>query len=150
MAAMNEPLHERFPDMQPITAPPALTTVNGIGMSVYGNRDYDAETRTYVKTQVFCLLFLPLFCVKAFRVADAPQGWYFIGRVPLSALAKAWNVLMILLIAGGIGLGSWAYHTNTPDYKARKKLEAGDQLAADGKIEEAAKLYRDVATGSTS
>src|SRR5439155_1971636 len=31
-----------------------------------------------------------------------------------------------------------------------KKLEEADQLAADGKLEQAAQLYRDVATGPTS
>src|SRR5712664_2803769 len=147
---MNEELQQRFPDLQPISSPPSLTTVNGIGPTVYGRRDFDPETGTYVKTQVFCVLFIPLFAMKAFRVADAPQGWYFLGRVPLSALAKAWNILMVLVIAAGIGLGSWAYHTSTPDYKARKKLEEADQLAADGKLEQAAQLYRDVATGPTS
>src|SRR5262245_29593490 len=86
-AAMNDYLNERFPEMEPISGPPTLSTINGIGSMVYGQRDFDAETGTYVKTQCFCLLFIPIMALKAFRVADAPGGgWYFLGRVPLSSL----------------------------------------------------------------
>ena len=85
---MNDFLQQRFPDMRPIAGPPSMTTVNGIGTSLYGSRDHDAETGTYIKTHVFCILFLPIFALKAYRVADAQPGWFFLGRVPLSAVAR--------------------------------------------------------------
>jgi tetratricopeptide (TPR) repeat protein len=146
----NDPFRDRFPDMQPITKVPSLSTVNGIGFTVYGKRDFDAETGTYVKTYVFCLLFIPLFAVRAYRVADAVPGWYFLGRVPLSGLAKFWNVLVLTLIVGGIGLGWWAHYSGTPEYKAGQLLAQADELAKEGKLEAAAKDYRTVALGSTS
>src|SRR5579859_146821 len=111
----NDPLRERFPDMEPITKVPSLSTVNGIGFTVYGRRDFDADTGTYVKTYVFCVLFIPLFAVRAYRVADARPGWFFLGRVPLSGLAKFWNFLVLALIASGIGAGWWHHYSGTPE-----------------------------------
>ena len=40
---------------------PALGILNGIGTTLYGRRDYDAGTNTYVATQWLVFLFLPLF-----------------------------------------------------------------------------------------
>src|SRR5438876_392677 len=147
---MSDYLQQRFPEMQPISGPPGLTTVNGIGAMVYGRRDHDEETGTYVKTYCFCILFIPLFAMRAYRVADAPQGWYFLGRVPLSALAKLWNLMVPLLIVAAIGIGMWVSHTGTPEYQAGRKLAEADALAADGKLERAAQIYKELADGATS
>ena len=103
---MNDELARRFPDMKSITAPPGLSTINGIGTTVVGRRDYDPETGTYVKTYVFCVLFIPIFTLAAYRVADAGQGWYFLGKVPLSRFARFWNSGVVLLIAGLAGCAS--------------------------------------------
>ena len=78
-------LAEKFPEMRPISAAPSLSTVNGIGMTLVGRRDYDDETRTYVKTHCFSILFIPILAAGAYRVLDTGQGgWYFLGKVPLS------------------------------------------------------------------
>jgi hypothetical protein len=146
----NDPLRERFPEMQPVRKAPGLSTVNGIGLAVYGARDFDAETGTYVKTHVFCVLFIPIFALGAYRVADAHPGWYFLGRVPLSALAKLWNFLVLFLIVGGAGAGWWVHHTGTPEYQAGRKIAEADELAEEGKLAAAAERYRDVALGKTS
>jgi len=142
-------LESRFPDMRPLKSLPALSTVNGFGCTVYGSRDYDPDTGTYVKTHCLCVLFIPLLMLGAYRVADAPQGWYFIGRVPLSLLAKAWNWLVILAILGGIGFFGWYKYSHTPDYLAGRKLAEGDRLAKAGQVVKAAQLYREVAFGGT-
>jgi len=83
---MNDERRRRFPDMTPITAPPSLASINGIGTQLNGRRDFDADTGTYVATQTFAVVFVPLIAVGAYRVADAPSGgWYFVGRVPYLA-----------------------------------------------------------------
>src|SRR5262249_42768262 len=95
--------------------------------------------------------FIPLFSMGAYRVADAPEGgWYFLGRVPLSGLAKLWNMMVPLLILAAVGAGFWVHHINTDDYKAGRKIAEADALAAAGKLEPAAKLYHAVAVGRTS
>src|ERR1051325_291740 len=99
-------LRHKFPDLRPIKNPPTLHTINGIGTTVYGRRDFDEETGTYIKTHCFCFLFLPLVAIGAYRVADAGpgNGWYFIGKERLSPFAKAWNWSILALALLGVGL----------------------------------------------
>jgi hypothetical protein len=126
-------LLDRFPDMRPVQKAPSLSTVNGIGLAMYGRRDYDEETNTYVGTHFFCLLFIPVLAVGAYRVVDAPGGgWYFIGKVPLSSVARRYNWLIAFLILFGVGVGLWSAHINTPDYKAGQQLAEADRLTGQG------------------
>jgi hypothetical protein len=146
---MADSLEERFPDMKPITAVPPLGLVYGIGTTVYGGRDHDAQTGTYVKTHCFCLLFVPILAIGAYRVADAPNGgWYFVGKVPLSRFARFWNLILFGGIAAGVGLFFWLRHMGTPDYAAGKKLAEGDRLAEAKQVGKAARIYGEVAHGS--
>src|SRR5262245_30557578 len=82
-------------EMQPISGPPTLHTINGCGTFVYGQRDYDSQTGSYVKTLCIVVLFVPILALRAYRVVNAQSGWYFLGRVPLSGLARAWNFFML-------------------------------------------------------
>lgn len=53
-------LFERFPEMTPVTSAPSLHTINGA--MLYGSRDRDEETRTYVNMKLpITLLGLALF-----------------------------------------------------------------------------------------
>src|ERR1044071_7000646 len=88
-------LRTRFPEMRPVKRAPALMRVNGIGTGMYGRRDSDFETATYVKTHCLCFVFLPIFALGAYRVADAERGWYFFGKERLSGFAKACNRAVI-------------------------------------------------------
>ncbi len=153
-AALAEPrgidLSERFPELRPVSRVPGLFTFNGIGLAIYGARDHDAETNSYVKTHCICFVFLPIFALGAYRVIRAPSdGWYFLGREPLSLLAKAWNMLVVLTIIGFIGVGLWDQHTQSPSYLAGRKMAQADKAAADGNLEKAAQWYAEVAQGQT-
>lgn len=44
-------------------------------------------------------IFVPVLALRAYRVADAEHGWYFIGREPLSGFARMWNVLVLAAVA---------------------------------------------------
>jgi hypothetical protein len=143
-------LEQKFPDMRPVKSAPSLSTVNGCGFCIYGTRDFDEETHTYVKTYCFCFLFVPILALRAYRVADAgPSGWYFVGRVPLSALARMWNGLVVGGILAVIAFACWQGYTHSAGYQARKKLADADRLAAAGQLELAARLYHQVAQGTT-
>src|SRR5262245_39032608 len=101
---MDDELFERFPDMEPVDEQPSLSSVNGIGLAMYGQRDFDELTGTYVKTHWFALLFIPIVAVGAYRVANASSGgWFFLGKVPVSRAARAWTVFLFacLLSLGG-------------------------------------------------
>jgi tetratricopeptide (TPR) repeat protein len=143
-------LEERFPDLQPLRSAPSLMTINGIGLSMYGSRDYDEDTRTYVKTRCFCVVFVPLLAVDAYRVANAQKGWYFLGKVPLSQFAKVWNCLLPLVLLAGAGVGWWHHYSHSPEYSAGRQLAEAARLADAGQVGQAARVYRDVARGSTS
>jgi tetratricopeptide (TPR) repeat protein len=141
-------LSDKFPDLRPIKSAPTLSTINGIGGTMYGRRDFDSETGTCIKTHCATVLFLPLACMGAYRVADAPGGgWFFLGKEPLSGVAKMWNVFVvaaIVAIAGGV---AWNSYTGSPDYIAGQNLAKADAALADGQIAEAAEIYAEVSAG---
>jgi tetratricopeptide (TPR) repeat protein len=143
-------IFERFPEMEPVQSVPPLSTVNGIGFMMYGDRDSDPETGTYVKTLCFTLLFVPLAAVKAYRVANAPNGgWYFIGRVPLSGFARTWNFALPVVVASIAFAVFWAIYSGSEDYKAGQKLARADELAKEGRYGQAAERCREVAQGKS-
>ena len=147
----DDPLKDRFPDLQPGKRPGSLSTVNGFGMGLVGRRDDDPETGTYVVTHVFRALFIPILAVGAYRVANAPGGgWYCLGKVPLSAFARAWNAVLVLAVIGAVGGIWWNAHTNSPEYAAGQKLKRADAAAAAGQGGEAARLCREVMDSKTS
>jgi hypothetical protein len=137
--------------MRPVRRIPPLTTVNGIGTTLIGNRDFDNETGTYVKTLVVTILFLPLIALGAYRVADAASGgFYFIGKVPLSGFARACNAVLLLMVLGLAGFIGWHEYTDSADYKAGQTLAEADRLVAAGHAGKAAQLYGDLLIGNTS
>src|SRR5262245_43915360 len=142
-------LESRFPDMRPIQKVPSLGLFHGCGLTLYGSRDQDPETGTCVKTHCFCLVGIPLFTLGAYRVAELPQGCYILGRVPLSALARAWNYVVLLALLGLGGGFGWHWYTGTPQYVARQKLDQAAQLTQAGQLGKAARLLREVALGKT-
>ncbi len=144
-------IESRFPEMRPIGSGPALTTLNGCGLTLCGARDRDPETGTYVKTWAICLAFVPLLPLRAYRVAKARGGggWHILGRVPLSTFAKAWNLLIVGAVVALIGSGIWSSYANSDAAKAKRKLAEADEAVASGDLATAAQLYSQVATGRT-
>jgi tetratricopeptide (TPR) repeat protein len=141
-------LAERFPEMRPVHRAPSLTTVNGIGTSLAGRRDYDEETNTYVTTLCFCVLFVPVIPLAAYRVAEAGGGrYYFLGRVPLSLFAWRWNVGWPIFAAVGLGWLGWFLYTDSADYKAGRKLTEAHRLVEQGEAGRAAHIYEEVIRG---
>jgi hypothetical protein len=142
---------KRFPKMSPMNGVPSLSTINGCGLSLYGGRDHDPITGTYVKTHVFVMVFIPIFFLKAFRVADAESGgWYFIGREPLSGFARGWNKLLFITLFAVIGGSMWNAHNNTTEKVAQRTLAEAQSVQAAGDILAAAKTYKSLLDGPLS
>jgi len=141
-------LREKFPNMRPITKAPPLATFNGFGLSVYGRRDFDEETGSYVKTHCICALFIPLVAVGAYRVVDAPEGgWYFLGKERLSRWARGGNLCVTwLALTFAVHLG-WSAYTSSPQYQARQDLKKAATALKEGKPLMAAPIYRKLAEG---
>ena len=92
-----------FKDVDGSKKSPTLYTLNGIGATFYGQRNYDKETNSYVTTHWFTILFVPIIPLAAYRVSSTGGNSYSIyGRVPLAPFLKKyrWAVLaaVILLI----------------------------------------------------
>ena len=47
--------------VKPIKSTPTMYTFNGIGSKLYGKRDFDTHTQSYVATLYFTFVFLPIF-----------------------------------------------------------------------------------------
>jgi len=91
-----EHLRQRFPEMEAIDHAPSLRTINLCGTMLYGVRDYDLETQTYVATVVIVFFLVPVCFLGAYRVRSASGGgWYFLGKVPLSGKARTVNRVTI-------------------------------------------------------
>ena len=131
--------------MTPVKSPPALARLNGCGVSVFGKRDSDPQTQTYVTTWCVSILFIPVFALRAYRVAVAERGWYFLGREPLSSFAKWWNVgLIAALVSIGIGF-EYNKYTSSPAYKAHQQMARAAGLIKQGHLAEGAKAYEGLA-----
>jgi tetratricopeptide (TPR) repeat protein len=146
--SLEDQLRQRFPRMQPVKKAPSLHTINGIGVGVYGKRDFDAETGTYVKTRCLCLVFVPVLALDAWRVADAPGGgWYFLGKEPVSGFAKKMNATLGVLVLAAALLIAWGVQTSSPSYQAKQDLKAAAAALTAGDAGGAAGIYSRVAAG---
>jgi hypothetical protein len=141
----DDELRQLFPAMRPIKRPPPLHTINGFGTRVYGHRDLDRASGAYVTTLCLCALFVPLFCLRAYRVVRASSGWYFLGREPLSTPAKAWNLAVLGLAVGSVGIASLAAYMATDAYKAHRRMDEARAYAAEGRPSDAARIYLQLA-----
>ncbi|MEW5850082.1 MAG: hypothetical protein AB2A00_14935 [Myxococcota bacterium] len=126
---------------EPIDGPPSLTTFNGIGTVLAGSRD-ERPDGSYVSTLFFCVLFIPLVPISAYRVVRAEGGgWYFLGKVPLSP-AMIWmrRVVAALFVVGGTGLAVNAYF-NSSEYQLRQALAEAQQVEKDQGAEAGVAAY---------
>ena len=131
-----------FPEMRPVRSTPSLSTVNGIGAGLYGARDHDPQTGTFVKTHCVCVLFVPLIALGAYRVSKGGGGsWYLIGKVPLSRFARGWNIALLCAAVGLLAWGGIAAYTSSDEYLASAKLAEADAAAEAGRLVEASQLY---------
>ena len=143
-------LEGRFPHLRPIRSAPSLFRINGCGATVYGTRDLDPETGTYVTTYCVCLLWIPILPLRAYRVADAEDGKYYLGREPLSGFAKLWNSLLVCVGLGLVGIFAFNAHVTSPEYLAGERMADAERLLADGRLVDAAEQYQAVIATRTS
>src|SRR5262245_16815471 len=130
-------LKARFPSMKPVGKAPSMHLINGIGTRVYGKRDVDPETETYVTTLCFCVLFIPIVFIRAYRVLPSPRGgWFFLGTEPLSVLTKSWNLLLSLALVTTLVTVGAVYYTGTPEYQARQRMNQAHALAGKGQLDQ--------------
>ncbi len=143
-------LARKFPNLKPKN-PPLLGRINGCGFSMFGKRDTDIETGTYIKSYGITFLWIPLLTLSAYRVADADRGgWYFLGKEKLSSGSKILNLAVLALIVISILGIKDSVKKSSPEYRAQQTLNEAGELAANGRYNEAAEIYLRVAYNDTN
>jgi hypothetical protein len=111
---------------EPLDSAPGLHTLNGFGTMLYGNRDPHPDG-SYVATRYLTALFLPVIPLGAYRVASAgEEGWYFLGKVPLSAAARVHRWVVPLLLVGLFAFVQLQAYLDSPSRRFAQQLEALD------------------------
>ncbi len=129
---------------RPIDKAPSLFTVNGIGTGLYGSRD-EADDGTYVATYCFCVLFIPLLPLTAYRVRKVDSGSYqFFTKERLGPIALAWQRLVLASVVLGIGWVGVDSYLTSPSRLARLAFERAQAVEASGSREDALRAYREV------
>jgi hypothetical protein len=98
-----------FGALKPIASEPSLRTINGFGFTLYGQSDYDEESRSYVMTYYFVALFVPIFPVARYRVINTgASGYRFLGKLPLRKVDR-WHLgIAVTAIAAMIVIGAFS------------------------------------------
>jgi len=90
--------------LRPISSAPSLSTINGIGFTLYGSTDVDETNGSYLATYCFCFLFIPIFPICRYRVIRDGKAYRFLGKAPLRTgdkwhLAISMGLILSFLIA---------------------------------------------------
>lgn len=94
---------------------PTMSTINGIGTRLYGKRNYDLASQTYVATLYFTFFYAPIFPLSAYRVRSAGGNQYqFLGKVPLKWTAFIGPAIVALVIGFFLLQGTTDTTTSPP------------------------------------
>lgn len=112
---------ELFSNLKPISAAPSLSAANSsTGFKLIGASDHDTETESFLSTHYFVFFYIPLFPIGRYRVVKIPNGYRFLGKVPLRNIDK-WHLFISLgLIALAVfsmilnGANGKPSHSSTP------------------------------------
>lgn len=116
-------LREIFPKLTPLRKVPGLFTLNGCGTSLAGKRDHHAGSGSYVTTQVLTILWIPVLPLAAYRVIPAGGNHYhFLGREPLSNLARRLRWLIIAGVAGWLTVASVEGYFHSDGYLSAQRI----------------------------
>jgi curved DNA-binding protein CbpA len=103
-----------FGNMKPLKSAPMMFTLNSVGTRLYGKRDFDARTGSYVATLYFVMLFLPLIPLGCYRVIPAgDRGWKFMGKVPFSPRDRK-HLVASLIVCGILAITFVVAGLNAP------------------------------------
>lgn len=87
--------NERLGGIGAVTNAPSLHTINGVGVTLYGATDYDAETCSHIATYYFVVFFLPVFPLARYRVIKNGNSYRFLAKFPLRNFDK-WHIAFSL------------------------------------------------------
>jgi hypothetical protein len=86
-------------DLEPISSAPSLSSINGIGFTLYGSTDKNPSNGSYMATYYFIFFAVPIFPIARYRVIPTGGGYRFLGKGPLRAFDK-WHIAISLGLIG--------------------------------------------------
>lgn len=126
-----------FGELKPITSAPSLRTINGFGLTLLGQSDYDPETRSYATTHYFVALFvIPIFPVGRYRVINmGASGYRFLGKLPLRKMDR-WHLgLALAAMAAMLLMATFSSSTsNTVSVPAAPPTSAYETSTQDSQL----------------
>lgn len=88
--------------LSPISSAPSLSTINGIGFSLYGCTDLDPGTGSHLATYYFVFFGIPIFPICRYRVTPTGSGYRFFGQARLRVFDKWHLAISVGLIIGSV------------------------------------------------
>lgn len=106
--------HELYGNLSTISSAPSLSTINGIGLTLYGQTDLEPTSGSYLTTYYFVFLGIPIFPICRYRVTRNGNSYRFLGKAPLRTFDRWHLTISIGLIVLLIIILSAAGNTPTP------------------------------------
>ncbi|MCP4504113.1 MAG: tetratricopeptide repeat protein [Deltaproteobacteria bacterium] len=126
---------------RPLEKAPTMYTLNGIGTHLYGKRDR-RDDGTYIATLWFCILFVPIFPIRAYRVRDEGGGQFsFFAVEPLSGFARGMRAAALAATLIFTGVGAVSSYLSSDSVTLTKDIKAAEALEKEGKLAEAEAKY---------
>jgi hypothetical protein len=97
--------HTSLGNLEPIDKVPSLSTINGIGFTLYGSTETRPSDGSYMATYYFVFFFIPVFPIARYRIIRQNGGYRFLGKGPLRTLDKwhiAGSIILILWLFGSM------------------------------------------------
>lgn len=140
--ALKKALDAAISTPRPLThGAPSLSSINGIGTAIYGERDRWSDG-SYVTTHWFIALFVPIFPLGAYRVINNGGGSYtFFSKERLGPITRAWRFVMpalVMLGIAGLWFNSWY---NSPERLVSVATAEARELEDAGNVDEALAAY---------
>ena len=97
--------HRSLGDLEPIESAPSLYTINGFGVTLYGNTDNNPSDGSYMATHYLVFFFVPVLPLARYRVIPTGGGYRFLGKGALRPFDK-WHIaisigLIVLMFLKG-------------------------------------------------
>lgn len=86
--------YDSLGDLEPIKSTPSLSTINGIGVTLYGSTDKKPDG-SYMATYYFVFFFIPILPISRYRVIPMSGGYRFLGKGPLRTF-DYWHIVIVV------------------------------------------------------
>jgi hypothetical protein len=127
-----------FGNLKPINNAPSLGRVFSVGFRLYGHKDFDIETQSYLTTYYFVVLGIPIFPIRRYRVIRESNRYRFLGSATLRVLDK-WHlgislsvIIFAIILWVLIALGSPS--NNSTSYGAAQQANETSPATASSSV----------------